>query len=323
LSLSEDSREKMAATAPTNAERLLSLLTKYDRSGAGVLTADQLMLLLKTCAKGSLSDVQLKAMVEAVDPKNEGQIAMTQVVRWMFKSFEEKIDDMKTDAELQNMRSTIPAGLSRLSLCFHFPDQFTDEGLSYIGAGIPATLRELAVSFQFSWTEFKISTIGLAWLCSGIPKGLKLLELGFKNDEFTDEALVELAASMPKSLTSLRLIFKDNADFTDEGFCKLIAGLPGSLEEVVLDFDSNPNFTDASLDALASWLKSSGSNITHLYVTNNGSSKYSEAGLRRLCIALPQGLRAIKLEFNSSPGDLANQFKVGPDDTVQFVGKKP
>jgi len=312
----------MAAVAHNSAERLLNLLNKYDPDGSGVLAADDLVLILKKCSKGTLTDNQIQALAEAMDQRKEGQVAMSQVAGWMFKNFEERIDEMKTDAELQTVGSSIPTGLSRLSLCFHCPDQFTDQGMGFLAAGLPSTLRELALAFQFSWTECKISTAGLEQLFSGIPKGIKLLELSFKNDEFTDEALIKLAAAMPQSLTSLRLIFKDNADFTDAGFGKLIGSFPKSLEEVLLNFDSNPNFSDASLDTLASWLRSSGGNVTHFYVINNNTSKYTDVGLHNLCKALPKWLRAIKLEFNSSShsGDLESKFKLGPDDTVQFVG---
>ncbi|CAE7158184.1 unnamed protein product [Symbiodinium pilosum] len=238
----------------------------------------------------------------------------------MFRTFEDKIEEWTTDNELQGFSAALPPGAEKLTLSFVCPDKFTDQALSYIGAGLPGTLQKLALAFEFSWTECKITSDGFAKLVAGLPKGLLSLDLIFRNDELPDKALESLAGSLPPALSRVMLSFKDNTEFTDQGFCALLDSLPGSLVELILNLDANPKLTDSSLRAFAGWLNKSGSGLQKLYLISN-SSKYSQNGLQELCAALPS-MKELRLEFQSSETepDLGSQFVVSPDNLITFTG---
>lgn len=313
----------MAVASSAAADKLAEILAKYDRTGDGVINADDLMNIMSNCANGKVSETEIRRLAEAVDRGKNGKVGIHHFAGWMFKTIEDEIDEWTTDAQLKDFAKLVPPELKKLSLSFVCPDQFTDQGMVHIGAGLPANLVDLHLEFGFSWTECKISADGVGKIADGLPKGLRCLELIFKNDEFCDEALVKLGAALPRSLTRLLLSFKDNADFTDKGFCKLISNLGPDVEDLLLNFDSNTSFTDASLNALAYWLRSSNGQIKKFFVISNSNEHYSDAGLSNLCSALPKQVKELKLEFGSSnsTSDLGSQFKTNADQSVSFVGR--
>ena len=47
-------------------------------------------------------------------------------------------------------------GLEQLGLSFICPDQFTDRGLELLGAGLPESLKSLALALEFSHLAFSV-----------------------------------------------------------------------------------------------------------------------------------------------------------------------
>ncbi|CAE6912260.1 unnamed protein product [Symbiodinium sp. CCMP2592] len=274
--------------------------------------------IMKVCCQ--MSDPDLDRLLQALDTERTGKVPLSHFISWMFRTFEDKIEEWTTDDELKNFSAVLPPGTEKLTLSFVCPDKFTDTALSHIGAGLPGTLQKLALAFEFSWTECKITCGGFAKLAEGLPKGLTSLDLIVRNDELPDKALESLADKLPSTLTRVMLSFKDNAEFTDKGLCALIASFPATLLELILNVDANPQLTDTTLQAFASWLSSSGSGLQKLYLISN-SSKYTQNGLKELCSALPS-MKELRLEFQSSEAepDLGSQFVVSPDNLITFMG---
>ncbi|CAK9096483.1 unnamed protein product [Durusdinium trenchii] len=283
-------------------------------------------------------------------------VPLSYFISWMFRTFEDHIEERltvdidfdlpdtfqsrewRTDAELEKFASSLPPGLEKLGLSFVCPDQFTDRGLALIGSGLPATLKHLALAFEFSWTECHISKEGFGKLVVGFPKGLSSLDLTLRNDELGDEALEMLAKAMPPSLSKAVINFKDNDSFTDAGFCALIGGFPSSLKELSLNFDTNGRLSDVTLKTLAAWLSKTGGlrkpagetaqvgggpkTIEDLLqFISNSTHQVSKQGLQELCSSLPS-LRQLRLEFQSSDApELCDQFVV-KDESIAFVKDK-
>eukprot|EP00913_Durusdinium_trenchii_P022970 g21568.t1 len=136
-----------------------------------------------------------------MDAQGAGQVPLSYFISWMFRTFEDHIEE---------------------------------RGLALIGSGLPATLKHLALAFEFSWTECHISKEGFGKLVVGFPK----------DDTAEPGALEMLAKAMPPSLSKAVINFKDNDSFTDAGFCALIGGFPSSLKELSLNFDTNGRLSD-------------------------------------------------------------------------------
>eukprot|EP00931_Biecheleriopsis_adriatica_P056704 TRINITY_DN33614_c0_g1_i1.p1 TRINITY_DN33614_c0_g1~~TRINITY_DN33614_c0_g1_i1.p1 ORF type:complete len:292 (-),score=87.53 TRINITY_DN33614_c0_g1_i1:86-961(-) len=290
----------MAAAVASPAERISSLLTKYNKSGDGKIPADILMNIMERCANGAVSAAEIKAIAESMDEQKVGKVGINKFAGWMFSSLEERIDEWKTDEQLQQLCQVVPRGHKKLQLCFVCPDMFTDIGLGYIGRGLPSTLTHLSLCFEFSWTECKISSAGFGALLEGLPKGLKSLELIFRNEELNDEALEKLAAAMPPNLTKVWLSFKDNDEMTDKGLCKLIAALPMTLEELLLNFNSNTSFTDKSLEALDEYFRNRTMWLTKCFIMANSNENFTQAALQKMSSSLPKHIKELKLEFEKA-----------------------
>lgn len=295
--------------------KVVQLFTKFSKDG--IIPAGPLQRILVSCT--SLSETDAARLVEAMDAQKVGQVPVKRFISWMFRNFEDQIEEWKTDADLENFTTTLPEGLEKLGLSFVDPDKFTDHGFSLIGAGLPATLKTLALAFDFSWTECKISKEGFGKLVAGLPKGLLSLDLSIRNDELGDEALELLAKAMPPTVSRVVLHFKDNDTFSDKGLCTLIASFPGSLTELSLNFDANGQLSDVTLTALAAWLRSTGNAIQKLQFIGNSSPQITKGGLHDLCAALPK-MKQLRLEFQSSDAaDVPGEFVTKQEEFVVFV----
>ncbi|CAE7538427.1 unnamed protein product [Symbiodinium natans] len=307
----------MASAADVALAKVVQLFSAHV-PGDGDTTEAFLKKVLKVCCQ--MPDADLDRLLQAVDTQQTGKVMLSQFINWMFRTFEDKIEEWTTDDELEGFSSALPPGTEKLTLSFVCPDKFTDKALGYIGAGLPATLQKLALALEFSWTECKITSDGFARLATGLPKGLTSLDLIIRNDELPDKALQSLAATLPPALTRAMLSFKDNTEFTDQGMCELLASLPATLLELIINVDANPRLSDRMLEAFADWLGKSGSGLQKLYLISN-SSKYTHNGLKQLCAALPS-MKELRLEFQSSEADpdLGSQFVVSPDNSITFMG---
>ncbi|CAJ1389762.1 unnamed protein product [Effrenium voratum] len=282
--------------------RVVELFTKHGASN-GLVPAAMLKKVMGACCP-TLSQREVERLVEAMDTEKNGKVPLTQFIAWMFRTFEDVIEEWRTDKELEKISETLPSGLQKLGLSFVCPDQFTDVGLAHIGNSLPATLQTLALAFEFSWTECKISNEGFGKLVAKLPQGLLSLDLILRNDELTDEALEALGRAMPGNLTRAAISFKDNDSFTDKGMriarawlafslprdtlqlCALIASLPSSLTELVLNFEANSHLSDLSLQAFAAWMRK-GTSLQKLHFIDNASTKITQAGLQELYAAMP------------------------------------
>ncbi|CAJ1425690.1 unnamed protein product [Effrenium voratum] len=216
--------------------RVVELFTKHGASN-GLVPAAMLKKVMGACCP-TLSQREVERLVEAMDTEKNGKVPLTQFIAWMFRTFEDVIEEWRTDKELEKISETLPSGLQKLGLSFVCPDQFTDVGLAHIGNSLPATLQTLALAFEFSWTECKISNEGFGKLVAKLPQGLLSLDLILRNDELTDEALEALGRAMPGNLTRAAISFKDNDSFTDKGMSALIASTPASTKNGEKDVDS-------------------------------------------------------------------------------------
>ncbi|CAJ1389764.1 unnamed protein product [Effrenium voratum] len=264
--------------------RVVELFTKHGASN-GLVPAAMLKKVMGACCP-TLSQREVERLVEAMDTEKNGKVPLTQFIAWMFRTFEDVIEEWRTDKELEKISETLPSGLQKLGLSFVCPDQFTDVGLAHIGNSLPATLQTLALAFEFSWTECKISNEGFGKLVAKLPQGLLSLDLILRNDELTDEALEALGRAMPGNLTRAAISFKDNDSFTDKGMSALIASLPSSLTELVLNFEANSHLSDLSLQAFAAWMRK-GTSLQKLHFIDNASTKITQAGLQELYAAMP------------------------------------
>lgn len=295
--------------------KVVELFTKFSKDG--MVPTASLQRILCSCVP--LSETDVARLVEAMDTQKSGKVPLQHFISWMFRNFEDQIEEWKTDAELENFTSILPKGLQKLGLSFVDPDKFTDHGFGLIGAGLPATLKTLALAFEFSWTECKISKDGFGKLVAGLPKGLSSLDLSIHNDELGDEALKLLAEVMPPTMSRVVLHFKDNDSFSDTGLCALISSLPSSLTELSLNFDANGQLSDATLTTLAIWLRDTGKALQKLQFIGNSSPKITENGLHDLCSALLK-MKQLRLEFQSSDAaDLPGQFITKQEEFVVFV----
>lgn len=295
--------------------KVVELFTKFSKDG--MVPTASLQRILCSCVP--LSETDVARLVEAMDTQKSGKVPLQHFISWMFRSFEDQIEEWKTDAELENFTSILPEGLQKLGLSFVDPDKFTDHGFGLIGAGLPVTLKTLALAFEFSWTECKISKDGFGKLVAGLPKGLTSLDLSIHNDELGDEALKLLAEVMPPTMSRVVLHFKDNDSFSDTGLCALISSLPSSLTELSLNFDANGQLSDATLTTLAIWLRDTGKALQKLQFIGNSSPKITENGLHDLCSALPK-MKQLRLEFQSSDAaDLPGHFITKQEEFVVFV----
>eukprot|EP00440_Ansanella_granifera_P069038 gb/GFBE01074895.1/.p1 GENE.gb/GFBE01074895.1/~~gb/GFBE01074895.1/.p1 ORF type:complete len:311 (+),score=95.97 gb/GFBE01074895.1/:1-933(+) len=306
----------------TGPQKVIGMLDSFAK-GEGAIDADVLVNILQRCSGGQLSPTEIETLTQTMAKRADGKVGIDQFAGYLFCTLEERIEEWTTDEQLSQLGATLPAGIDKLALSFVCPDQFTDEGMGYIAAGLPSSLKTLTLGFNFSWTECKITADGIKQLAAGLPKDLTSLELILRNDELSDEALSNLAEALPKNLTRVWLSFKDNSEFTDVGLCKLIEALPPSLNEVLLNFDSNTAFTNWGLIVFSDWLARSGSNITKFFFICNSNDKFTEEALTGLCAALPKNLIGLKLEFSSAghASDLETQFEIGADKSVSFVGK--
>jgi hypothetical protein len=310
----------------TSVHQIKGVFSRYDRVGDGQIPKEILSQIVQSCVGRLISDEELQTLLQAFSQEKAEKLKVNDLLDWAFSSplgdrgFKQRIEMWTTDEELKNFGSSIPLGLQDLFLHFDTPDQFSDDGMSYLGAGLPLSLTKLSLVFPFSWTECRVTSVGLGKVFTGLSSGIDDLELAFMNDEFNDEVLFKLAEHLPQKLKKLRLMFRDNADFTDLGLKALLAKMPSTLRSVYLNFDLNSSFTDAGLAAFADWLTTTGSAVEELDFINNRNSNYTDEAFVKLCAALPTGLRALKLAFSSSrsAGIMEEYFKKRSDQPVQL-----
>eukprot|EP00933_Yihiella_yeosuensis_P053583 TRINITY_DN51838_c0_g1_i1.p1 TRINITY_DN51838_c0_g1~~TRINITY_DN51838_c0_g1_i1.p1 ORF type:complete len:297 (-),score=70.38 TRINITY_DN51838_c0_g1_i1:145-951(-) len=205
--------------------------------------------------------------------------------------------DKFTDAGMASMSQGFPKELEKLALAFPF--SWTECSLSAAGikslmSGMPEGLASLELVFGFD--EFDDEA--LKAIAAGLPKNLKSLGLSFKdNADFTDAGVTALIAGLPSSLTNVRLSLTQNTNLTDASLIKIsewFAASGKTLEEFAIVADGSDRFTEVGLKSICSSLPSSLQKVSMSFAsihTSEALQQMSEKTAREIRLQSKDGVR--------------------------------